>query len=134
MKGQISVELIIILFAVMVIFSFLLSSIGSQQSEFVSSRNTLHAKEVAEKVASSMNGVFLAGYNTSKNISLPTTLRGNTTYMLSVNDTAQLLYIAYNDKTYNVPLLTSNITGNFLNHFRINSSVHAPTISSYAVT
>ena len=118
MRGQVSIELLIIMIILVGIFSFILTTTTSRQSEFVSSRDILHAKEIVDEVAFSMNEVFLAGSNTTKTLTLPSNLRGGANYTLLFYDKARLLEIRYSYNTtfntsYTAPLLTSNITGSF---------------------
>ncbi|MBI2110367.1 hypothetical protein HYT51_01135 [Candidatus Woesearchaeota archaeon] len=113
MKAQVSIELMIVVIVVVGIFSFILTAISGRESEFVSTRTTLHAKEVAEGVAFSINEVFLAGPNATRKIAIPETLRGNIPYNITYYENARLLYLSYDTKNYSVPLLTSNITGEF---------------------
>jgi|SRR3989344_6656064 len=113
MRAQVSIELIIIIIILVSVFSFLITTISGRENEFLSTRTTLHAKDVAENVAFSINEVFLAGENTTRKIAIPVTLRGNVPYNITYYENARLLYISYEANNYSVPLLTSNITGVF---------------------
>ena len=118
MKGQVSIELLIIIIILVSILSFLLTTTTSRESEFISTRDTLHAKEIADEVSFSINEVFLAGSGTTKEIRLPPTLRSGANYSLLLYDKAHLLEIRYfkegsANKSYLTTLLASNITGSF---------------------
>jgi len=113
MKGQISVELLIIVIVLLGIFSAILATTTSREGEFLVTRTTLHAKEVADNVAFTINQVFLGGPGTTKEIVLPTTLRGNIPYRLNYSYSNHLLIINYSSSYYTAPLITGNISGDF---------------------
>jgi hypothetical protein len=113
-KGQISVELIIISSVLLVMFILLLNVVSTRNNVSLALTQQFSVEELGYKISSSINEVYLAGDRTNKTIFLPETLRSNTNYSLNLNPSIRNIRLDYDDKRLDFPLLTSNITGDFI--------------------
>ncbi|MBU2561186.1 MAG: hypothetical protein KKD17_02730 [Nanoarchaeota archaeon] len=114
-KAQISTEFIIIASAALVVFLIILSIAGKRNDELYSARTTLYARQEADKLASSINTILLAGDGTQKTVSLPETLRDDEGYTINIYPSSRLVEITWNysgkNRQYKAPLITADITG-----------------------
>ncbi|MBW2965950.1 hypothetical protein KY342_02485 [Candidatus Woesearchaeota archaeon] len=115
-KSQISAEFIIIASVSLVVFLIMFSIIDKRNDELYSERTMLYARMESDKLASSINTIFLAGGGAQKTISLPETLRDDKNYTINIYPTHHLVEIIWNslgkNKQYTSILITADITGN----------------------
>ena len=111
MKAQISVDFIIIISIALIVFLYLFSIIDKRNDELYSTRTSLYAKSVSDTLAFNINSVFLAGNGFKKNILLQNKLKDDTGYNLNIYPTEHLIKIAWNNRQYSSPILTSSISG-----------------------
>tara|TARA_Y100000310_G_scaffold110706_1_gene109153 strand:+ start:252 stop:668 length:417 start_codon:yes stop_codon:yes gene_type:complete len=114
-KSQISVEFIMVVSVVLIVF-LVIFSIANKRNDILESQQTkLYAKQLAEKVAININSVFLAGPETNITISLPSSLKDESSYTLSIHPENHIVNIDYvvGDTTnhYATTILTSDISG-----------------------
>jgi hypothetical protein len=114
-KSQISVEFVIVIAIALVIFLTLFAIIDRRNDELYSTRTALYARQEADKFASAINTIFLAGDGAQKTIILPETLRDNKDYEINLYPSSHLLEIKWasleQTKHYDSPLITADITG-----------------------
>ncbi|MBI2135622.1 hypothetical protein HYU06_00965 [Candidatus Woesearchaeota archaeon] len=114
-KSQISVEFIIILAIMLIVFLIIFVVADKRTAEMYNTRTKLYAKMEADKLASDINGIFLAGSGTRKVTMLPNKLRDNSAYNISIYPSEHKLEVTWqssgtNDH-YSAALIAGNISG-----------------------
>ena len=109
-KSQASVEFIIVLSMILLIFLSFFSIFDNRRKEIDIIPDNLKAKEILEKVAFSINDVYLLGDNSTKIIILPDELSNVKDYEIHITPNARIIDIRFNDKAYSYPILTNNVT------------------------
>ncbi|HIH42787.1 TPA: hypothetical protein HA246_04020 [Candidatus Woesearchaeota archaeon] len=114
-KSQISVEFIIILAVMLIVFLGVFIVADKRTAEMYSVRTKLYAKMEADKFASDVNGVFLAGSGTGKISILPSTLKDNSAYNISIYPSEHKLQVVWQssgiEDHYSAALIAGNISG-----------------------
>ena|SRR3989338_607463 len=114
-RSQISVEFIMILAVMLIVFLGVFIIADKRTAEMYSVRTKLYAKIEADKLASDVNGVFLAGSGTRKISMLPSTLKDNSAYNISIYPTEHKLQVVWQssgtDDHYSAALIAGNISG-----------------------
>ena len=114
-KSQISVEFIIVFSAALIIFLIMFAIVEKKNSELYSARTTLYARQEADKLASSINTIFLAGEGAKKTVTLPEKLVNDESYSVNIYPSSRFIEITWivlgENKQYTNTLITSNITG-----------------------
>ena len=112
---MVSTELIIIMSVAMIIFLIVLSGVSKRSAENVLSQRSMDAKLSADKLASGINSVYLAGNGASTQVNLPYNLQDGTNYTLSINNIHHTVIVVWGSGTqvrqYSSQIITSNITG-----------------------
>ena len=103
-KGQISVELIIIMFFLMLILLFSVAVFNERNSGFTISKQQAEAKLIAKNMAGHINSVFLAGDGAETTIALEKSLDYNV--VVSGNS----LRVFWSDGFNDAALATGNVT------------------------
>ena len=119
MKAQVSADFLITLTVAMALFLFLFVIIADRNTDFNEKKIQLEAKKIADRFATEIYAVSIAGPGTVKTIILPNTLKGEIPYVINLYANASLVEILWQTdetKRYAVPLLSytgqslSNIT------------------------
>ena len=114
-KAQISVDLIIVLSILLIIFMSLFATIFQRNTQIASYKKQYYARSLSDKAASEINSVFLAGSGATKTIGLPESMKDNTNYNISIYPNARIVEIRWmhrqETRHYGSPIITSNITG-----------------------
>lgn len=84
MRGQISVDFLVGISVVILIFLVLMGYVSQRQREVSGAMVMLNAKKVCRDLAGSINHVYLSGDNTVKEITLPVALRGGKDYIIKI--------------------------------------------------
>ncbi len=84
MRGQISVDFLVGISVVILIFLVLMGYVSQRQREVSGAMVMLNAKKVCRDLAGSINHVYLSGDNTVKEITLPVALRGGKNYTIKI--------------------------------------------------
>ena len=103
-KGQISVELIIIMFFLMLILLFSVSVFNERNSGLTISKQQAEAKLIAKNMAGHINSVFFAGDGTEITIALEKSID----YNVSVSGNS--LRVFWSDGFNDATLATENVT------------------------
>jgi hypothetical protein len=115
-KGQLSIEMIISLSVLIIIFLGVLVLAGQRQSMSESFKSSMYARIVNDQLANGINQVYLAGDGATRVVYLPDTLQDGSGYNLSVYPALHrttIEWVSVSDtRTYSAGILTSNITGN----------------------
>ena len=115
-KSQISAEFVIIASIILIVFLIMFSIIHKRNDELYSTRTMLYARQEADKLASNINTIFLAGNNAQKTIALPETLRDDKNYTINIYPSNHLIEIIWSslgkNKQYTSTLITADVTGN----------------------
>jgi hypothetical protein len=118
-KAQVSIELIIILGLIFVIFLGVLSIAGNRAKDQNRITRMIEVKDIADSFSLDLNQVFLAGDGAEKKVFLPSTLRGSDSYNLTVFPASHLVNIRWNSlgelRHYDAPLISGNISGRLEN-------------------
>ncbi|MBW2984328.1 hypothetical protein KY361_04390 [Candidatus Woesearchaeota archaeon] len=114
-KSQISAEFVIIASAALIVFLIIFSIVDKRNDELYSARTMLYARQEADRLANSINTIFLAGNGAQKTITLPETLRDDRDYTINIYPSSHLVEITWSflgkNKQYASTLTTANITG-----------------------
>lgn len=105
-KAQISMEVIIIFFGILLLFSVLFVTYSNRNSEGKELQERQIAIQTLQEFAYTANTVAILGHNSSKTIIVPTTINSNN-YSIFMNN--NIMYINWNYKTYSIPVITSNV-------------------------
>lgn len=109
-KGsQASVEFIIILSVLLMVFLYFLTAFDKRSEEFNAQPDRLYAKTITEMTAFSINEAFLAGENATIHTDIPFSLKREEKYNLSVNSHSRLVEINLKNYRYTFPIITSDI-------------------------
>lgn len=103
-KGQITVEFIIVLVILFIIFGFALFTYSERNSGFIYSREFFEARNFANKIALTINKIYLAG-NGAETIFL----LDDKGYGFDVNFVGRAVEISWRDNFVDAPLLTDQI-------------------------
>lgn len=118
-KSQISVEFVMILAAMLIMFLIIFMAADKRTAEMYAGRTKLYAKMEADKLAAAINSIALAGNGASKIVQLPGTLRDNSAYNISIYPGSHRLEIFYSvsgeNDHYSATLLTGVISGTLTN-------------------
>lgn len=123
-KAQLTTEFVIIMIAVLLIFSILFQIYMNRQIESRGLREQVAAERITEQVAWSINAVYLGGTGSSTEVYVPELLLGRRNFTLSVDDS--LVYLFWESGFYSYPLVTSYIfyDGNLTNRTLSISNLH----------
>ena len=115
-KAQVSVEMIILLSALLILVMGIISSFSSASDRSFFSRRTVSAREFSERLAYGINNVHLAGSGASTEVLLPETLIDNTVYNITIYPEQHLLEISWMARRdlerHQLQLLTGSLSGN----------------------
>src|SRR3989338_8024016 len=114
-RSQISVEFIIILAVMLIVFLGVFIIADKRTAEMYNTRTKLYANMEADKLASDVNGVFLAGSGTRRISMLPLTLKDNSAYNISIYPNEHKLQVVWQNSGiedyYSAALIAGNISG-----------------------
>ncbi|MGM5482015.1 MAG: hypothetical protein ACQESF_00995 [Nanobdellota archaeon] len=113
-KNQSSVEFIIILSILLLIFFSFFRAFSIKKAEFEDKPVEFAAKIQAERAALAINDIYLAGDNATKKLYFPSTLKEDVNYSLQIHPMSRQVIINYKDSHYSFPILTDNITTAYL--------------------
>jgi hypothetical protein len=117
--GQVSVEFLILISLLMIIFLGVIVLSESYKKTSTSLSTNLYAKSLAQKLSHEINNVFIAGDGSSRSLFLPSTLRDNAPYNISIYPESRIVDIVYtvagDKKHFSTPILTSAVSGNLTN-------------------
>ncbi len=115
-KGQVSVEMIILLSALLILLMGFISTFSSASDRSYLSRRAVSAREFSERLSYGINNVYLTGDDAETEIELPETLIDNTNYSISIYPSQHILEISWRGRQdmerHQVQLLTGDISGN----------------------
>ena len=113
-KSQITADFIITISIALIIFLAVFAIADKRNGMLDSIRESLYAKQEADKTALEINSVFLAGDGTNKSVFLPATLKGGSPYNITVYPSLRILNIDYyfegGKRNYQAGILTSNVS------------------------
>lgn len=99
-KAQVSVEFVIIFAVMMVVFLLVFDVINARNEEFFFGTRSIDAKRIADKVAYSVNQVFLSGPGSNTSLYLPAALVDNIGYNLTAHSSARSIAIEWGGRHY----------------------------------
>jgi hypothetical protein len=115
--GQISVDLIIVLAIVFVIFIIILTTVYSRDDSFISQRTKYYASTLCNKIALNVNTVFLSGEGINKTIFIPLKLKDGTNYSVNIYPRLHYVEVLWNfrgeTQRYTCTTLFGNLQGNY---------------------
>ena len=112
-KAQASVELIVYVSIMLVIFGIAAVTASDKQKEIYDERVFAAAKNTLNAVVTEIDAAVSVGSGYSHKFSLPYTL-SDVDYSIGVDNQYQTVYIEWSEKNYSLPLTTSNINGSFV--------------------
>jgi hypothetical protein len=92
-KLQVSIEFLIIFSFVLAVTLYILIISNERATDFFVSEQDLNAKQITDRISSSINQVFLGGVGSKKTIYIPDGLIGNTTYNATVYSDARVVVL-----------------------------------------
>jgi hypothetical protein len=114
-KAQVSVEMVILLSALLILTMGIISSFASSSDRSFFSKRGMSAREFSEKLAYGINNVYLAGDGASADIVIPSTLIDNTNYSIVIFPSQHILEISWKAsqdvERHQVQLLTAGLAG-----------------------
>ncbi|PIN68824.1 hypothetical protein COV93_07950 [Candidatus Woesearchaeota archaeon CG11_big_fil_rev_8_21_14_0_20_43_8] len=118
-KAQISLDFILVLAFIFIIFTVLLAMTGKQNHSFSESKARSYARAEADTMASIINSAYIGGSGTTASVVLPGTLKGNVAYQIEVLPAHRLVQITWgsdgDQKHYASTLCTSSVDGSLAN-------------------
>jgi uncharacterized protein (UPF0333 family) len=108
-KAQSSLEFMVVLALILVVFIFFLAVFEKRKDEFASKPDEFAAKTLAENVALSVNKVYILGSNSSSTVFIPEVLYHTSNFSITIYGNSRIVDIKYRLKHYSYPILTSNI-------------------------
>jgi hypothetical protein len=108
-KCQLSIEFLIITIIALLVFLLIVGLVFDKNRDMENYKVYLHAKEVNNLVATSIDEVYIAGDGSVKEIYIPPTLIRNTNYTTYIVE--NLVGIRWSGRHHTTPVVTSNITG-----------------------
>jgi len=113
-KAQVSVDMIVMLSIVLLIFLVVFLTVFDRDSEVMGSRTRFYAKAYADKAATDINTVCLAGAGSTKTIKLPDKLKSGEDYQIDIypqEHIAEITWVRGDELMhYSSPILC-NLTG-----------------------
>lgn len=109
-KTQISVEFIVILFTVILLFSIGLLIYQNKNKQMNAFKEDIEAKDILHKIALGIQDAYLGGNGTTFYYVLPEKIYGMYEYELGSHAEDHILYITWNDNYYSYPLITSSVS------------------------
>ena len=114
-RAQLSVEMIILLSAVLIILMAMLSSFATGPEKSVFNKRSASAREYSERLAYAINNIYLAGDGAGLSLELPQTLIDGTGYSMNIYPDKHLIDITWlsgaNFDHSSIQLLTSSLSG-----------------------
>lgn len=120
MRAQISFEFIIIFVVAMIIFLAVFSAYSNKTEQTSAKQTQLHAQTIASQVVSDIDSIYVAGPNSRRFLSLPSSLKDNTDYSLNIYADEHIVEVGWNDggvdkrytKSFSAPIIMNwtNIT------------------------
>ena len=93
--AQVSVDFLIMLAAALIMFMFLFNAAFDKARQLTMQSSQIYAKQISDKIAQEVNGIYLAGDGASKIITLPETMMDNLYYSVNFYPDNRLLEINY---------------------------------------
>ena len=106
LRGQLTVEFVVVLLIVTLLFSASVFVAGEQSNSFNASKRFLDAKQLALKMARTVNDVYLAGDGAKTRVFMPAPFD----YNLSVS--GRYLEASFDNQFADAPLVSSNVRVN----------------------
>lgn len=114
-KGQLSVEVVILLSALLIILMAVISSFSISSDSSMFNTRTASAREYSEELAYAINNVYLAGDGATQLVNLPSTLIDNTNYSITIYPQQHVLDTTWLSGSqldhYSLQLLTAGLSG-----------------------
>ncbi len=123
MRGQISVEFVIVCLFIVMLFSVSVYISGQQSNTLNASKKILDAKQIALHLARVVNDVYLAGPGAKTQVFTPNEFD----YNLAVN--GRSLEVSFDNQFADAPLVSSNVrvnsftAGGFVSVARVDQNV-----------
>ncbi len=123
MRGQLSVEFVVVALLVGLIFSVSVYVAGQQSNTFNANKKLLDAKQIALRLARTANDVYLAGPGAQTKVFTPNEFD----YNLAVN--GRSLEVSFDNQFVDAPLVSSNVRvnsftpGGFVSVARVDQNV-----------
>ena len=111
-KAQASVELIVYVSIMLVIFGVAAVSAGSKQKEIYDERVFAEARNIINSAATEIDEAVSVGDGYSHVFAMPDKILGEVNYTVGIDQYYQNVYIEWSGKNYSLPL-TSNVNGSF---------------------
>jgi hypothetical protein len=114
-QAQLSVEIIIILSALLIILMAIISSFAIGPESSILNKRSSSAREYSERLAYAINNIYLAGDGARLSLELPPTLLDGTSYSISIYPEKHLIDITWlsgaNPSHSSIQVLTSGLSG-----------------------
>ena len=114
-RAQLSVEIIILLSALLIIIMAIISSFAIGPERSVLNKRSTSAREYSERLAYAINNIYLAGDGARLSLGLPQTLIDGTSYSINIYPEKHIIDITWlsgtNPSHSSIQLLTSSLSG-----------------------
>ncbi|MEK6967871.1 MAG: class III signal peptide-containing protein [Nanoarchaeota archaeon] len=107
-NGQTSTEFIILIAALLVVLVVMMNLFSGQDNLSFSYGQKLAATDIADSAAFVINEVALAGDNATGSFFLPSSIKDNLAYNLTIN--SSIVSVTYSGRQAQAALITSNVT------------------------
>jgi len=111
MKGQNSIEFMIIFSIMMIFFLLLFFNVVDKFNYAASEQEKIYAKSQADLFASKLNDVFLAGNGANSTVELSGTLKNGKNYSISIYPASHAVTLFWDDQYYSSHISTSSFSG-----------------------
>lgn len=122
-KSQMTADLIIVSSLILIIFLTLFTIVDYRNTEILSSRRYLEAKDEAEKVAFAINEIYISGFGTNKIINVNNLTTDNFPLNITILPKSRLVVVEWDEHFYTSPIVTSRVVGNISGNVEQNISL-----------
>ncbi|MBI5061047.1 MAG: hypothetical protein HZB67_01935 [Candidatus Aenigmarchaeota archaeon] len=110
-KAQVSIELMLYIGIMLVVFAIAIIAAGNRQEEIYRERLATDAKSTLKEVATEIDIAVEVGSGYSHIFTMPDKILGSNDYSVNINKQYQIIYIEWTDKNYSLSMISSNING-----------------------
>lgn len=122
-KSQMSTELVIISIAVLSLFVTMFAIVDYRNTEIMSMKQYLDAKDVADTISWNLNEIYLSGFGAKRFMYVVNSTSDGTPLNIVIYPKNRLVKVEWKERFYSSPLITSRLSGNISGNLSYNISL-----------